>query len=649
MEYLLGYTKYKKLVLTGGTSGAQTGFQLKISVSYAAAMQGDFDDLRFTQADGITLVDAWAEVIITDTSATVWVEFPTTPANTVEQTYYMYYGNNVVSDDWDIHKTFLIGDDFESTTINEITNPWTRYASNPVFAKNPTNPSWDYYFVNSPFLAVDENGDAYKDGSDRYYMYYSGSGNADGYVLNEDQVGLARSTDLINWTRITSTVTPLGSAHDGLVLPLGANGQFDDSDTQIGTIIVKDGTFHMWYTGNDDSSSDNLKFGYATSSDGITWTKSGDNPILSYGTVDDNDGVYAPHVILDGSTWKMWYIGKNTAGSPTFGVMYATAPVATPTVWTRYSNSYVYEHNQTGNSMWGSYVFKDGSTYNMIYINYDSLPYQFHLATSSDGINWNYEGLIFEVGESGQWDEKSVAWASQIKVGSTWYTFYKADNDAGDIRIGYATSTNRLPNPAPWSSVGSAWSNQTSIKYAGSGAAKGTYHTTTGERLLKRVCDYTSGIIYMRYRPDAVGAVFYLAQPADSSGTLYWLAAVSGHYQYHDGSWHNFPTDTTYTIGQWDKIKIVFDYSTDKYDVWINDTKISGTGIAITGAGTQLTEIKLSTYNTSGDENYIDNFFVCKYASGPPTYAFGSEESIQPMMRRWGGIPGMQYTGRRSW
>jgi hypothetical protein len=84
-------------------------------------MQGDFDDIRFTRADGTTLVDAWAEVIITDTSATVWVEFPSTPANTVEQDYYMYYGNGSAVSDWDDDATFEVADDFEDGT----TNKWT--------------------------------------------------------------------------------------------------------------------------------------------------------------------------------------------------------------------------------------------------------------------------------------------------------------------------------------------------------------------------------------------------------------------------------------------------------------------------------------------------------------------------------------------
>lgn len=112
MAWMSGYSKRKPLIITGGASGAQTDFQLKLAVSHAAAMQADFDDLRFTQADGTTLIDAWLESKVDSTSALPWAEFPTTPANTVEQTYYMYYGNAGAASDWDIAATFEFGDDF---------------------------------------------------------------------------------------------------------------------------------------------------------------------------------------------------------------------------------------------------------------------------------------------------------------------------------------------------------------------------------------------------------------------------------------------------------------------------------------------------------------------------------------------------------
>jgi hypothetical protein len=99
----------KVITLTGGASGAQTNYQLLLNITYDSDMQADFDDLRF--ANATHQVDAWLESNTTD-YALIWVKFPTTPANGVNQTYYMYYGKADAVSDWDIEATFLFGDDF---------------------------------------------------------------------------------------------------------------------------------------------------------------------------------------------------------------------------------------------------------------------------------------------------------------------------------------------------------------------------------------------------------------------------------------------------------------------------------------------------------------------------------------------------------
>ena len=106
----------KPLTLTGGPSGGQSNFQIDLAVAHVTDhMQTDFDDLRFTQNDGTTLIDAWLESKVDDTSAAVWAEFPSTPANTVEQNYYMYYGNGLAASYWDGVATFPdFFEDFES-------------------------------------------------------------------------------------------------------------------------------------------------------------------------------------------------------------------------------------------------------------------------------------------------------------------------------------------------------------------------------------------------------------------------------------------------------------------------------------------------------------------------------------------------------
>ena len=126
MAWLTGWDYRKPLVITGGASGAQTDFQLDIAIAHAAAkMQADFDDIRFTKTNGTDLIDAWLESKVDSTSADVWVEFPTTPANTVESTYYMYYGKSDAASDWDIGETFIFGDDFEGGIAGNLPSGWT--------------------------------------------------------------------------------------------------------------------------------------------------------------------------------------------------------------------------------------------------------------------------------------------------------------------------------------------------------------------------------------------------------------------------------------------------------------------------------------------------------------------------------------------
>jgi hypothetical protein len=105
----------KEIILTGHASGAQTDYQILLNVTYDSDMQSDFDDLRFT--NDTHELDSWLEFKVDGFYALVWVEFSTTPANTVEQTYYMYYGNAGAASDWDGVATFYSADvGFDSTT-----------------------------------------------------------------------------------------------------------------------------------------------------------------------------------------------------------------------------------------------------------------------------------------------------------------------------------------------------------------------------------------------------------------------------------------------------------------------------------------------------------------------------------------------------
>ena len=115
--YNSSWSKRKAITLTGGASGAQTDYQVKLTVTWDSDMKSDFSDLRFTKADGTTLLDAWMESHTASTSAIIWIETDT-PANTVDADIYMYYGNSGASSDWDIQATMLDGDDFPGAALD---------------------------------------------------------------------------------------------------------------------------------------------------------------------------------------------------------------------------------------------------------------------------------------------------------------------------------------------------------------------------------------------------------------------------------------------------------------------------------------------------------------------------------------------------
>ena len=107
---------YRQGITITGSSGAGTNYQVKLDVTYDANMQTDFDDLRVTTEDGVTLLDHWIESFITGTSAVVWVEVADNLNTT--QIIYMYHGNVGATDASNGVATFPFFDDFDDASIN---------------------------------------------------------------------------------------------------------------------------------------------------------------------------------------------------------------------------------------------------------------------------------------------------------------------------------------------------------------------------------------------------------------------------------------------------------------------------------------------------------------------------------------------------
>ena len=109
----LGDFQKRRLITIDNPGGALTDYQVLINVNYDADMQPDFDDLRFTQSDGVTELSYWIESYVAGDSARVWVKIPQIPSGGTT-TIYMYYGNPSAGSQSNGEDTFDFFDDFGS-------------------------------------------------------------------------------------------------------------------------------------------------------------------------------------------------------------------------------------------------------------------------------------------------------------------------------------------------------------------------------------------------------------------------------------------------------------------------------------------------------------------------------------------------------
>jgi hypothetical protein len=97
------------------TSSAQTSYQIPLNISYASAMQADFDDLRFTDEDG-TALDYWVEEETNSVYSYVWVEGDWATTNGTQA--YVYYNNSAAANTSSGKNTFVLFDDFDDASFN---------------------------------------------------------------------------------------------------------------------------------------------------------------------------------------------------------------------------------------------------------------------------------------------------------------------------------------------------------------------------------------------------------------------------------------------------------------------------------------------------------------------------------------------------
>lgn len=172
--------------------------------------------------------------------------------------------------------------------------PWVPL-NDPILELGSTG-EWDSQTITPESVIVTDTG---------LLMFYSGNlGNT------PSQVGMAISTDGINWTKYDDPQTiQIPYSESDPVLKIGLPGSWDDENAALCNVYKIATGLEMFYTG---SHFDNWKIGYATSINGIDWVKHPDNPIYSY--EDDpfamSHGYHVaanPTIMIKDGTYFMYY------------------------------------------------------------------------------------------------------------------------------------------------------------------------------------------------------------------------------------------------------------------------------------------------------------------------------------------------------
>jgi hypothetical protein len=189
---------------------------------------------------------------------------------------------------------------------------WTRSPDGPVLRGDPF--AWDSARVAAGPVLFDATAPPGK----KYRMWYQGYNEASQMW----RVGLAESDDGVGWQK-----------YPGPVLVPEAPEEHPKSRA----ILLRENVLEMWYTARRGAA---WHISYATSLDGIHWTKWARNPVLSPTEKWEGDSVAGCWVIMEdgpelldgeGAVYKLWYTGM---ASPDAGwhIGYAEAPWTVPLV-----------------------------------------------------------------------------------------------------------------------------------------------------------------------------------------------------------------------------------------------------------------------------------------------------------------------------
>jgi predicted GH43/DUF377 family glycosyl hydrolase len=252
------------------------------------------------------------------------------------------------------------------------------------------------------------------------------------------------------------------------VVPRGGSGTWDRGAVWAATVTVVNDTFYLIYNGTINFSTQPSQIGLATSTDGYTFTKSPNNPILSRdGSGFDSYSVVNGPLLYDSGSWYLYYGGISSQPNfPSPGNIISRATATNPHgPWIRTDDTLM----TTGsNGEWDDRFIcptQIHSTYSGLVMYYwasdDWYPYTFKcqigMAISVDGgVSWQkYDDPattsppyaesdpIVKIGPE-SWDSSGIFGVGVVNNGAQWEMYYNGISSMTGSSICYATSPDEI-------------------------------------------------------------------------------------------------------------------------------------------------------------------------------------------------------------
>lgn len=226
------------------------------------------------------------------------------------------------------------------------------------------------------------------------------------------------------------------------ILELGAPGQWDDYRISDPFVVKSDTIFHMWYSGRSKNSQ--FRIGHAASSDGIEWIKDTDNPVKDITEGLDNESfcVHGP-VMYDGMLYHIFY-STGKWRSSRMEIWHATS-----------KDGHTWIKDPDNPILWGSdisvndYIYVTsaiftGVRYILLFGKGPSWGWTINLAFSEDGSDWKIydHNPVLTAGAADNWDGLCITRTALLYdcAGHKYKMWYGGGMIQNEERIGYAES-----------------------------------------------------------------------------------------------------------------------------------------------------------------------------------------------------------------